>query len=540
MNKLLNQFRVSSKIMFIIILSSFVIVFVELASAYQLKLGVIEERKKAATSLVESMVHQIDYINASGLSAQDAKKLIQNISRSAKYSKRGYFFITTLDGELIMHPENKELNDSNALEYHDVNIRNIYQDIIATAKKSGHGFIEFDWPVQGKNKMEKKIAYIMKIDSAPWVVCTGVYLSDIDDDFQQQLINILLIAVGVLSLLILVSTVISRNIIRPLEAITQTMTKIAVKKDLTIEMRIQGKDELSEMASAFNTMNSNIKEVIGNININTDSLASQAEELSNVTLQIQDGIVAQKDQTIAVITNVEHFISTSNLIAESIDEVNSEMLNTESIVKSANFNIQENISVITNVSDKVIDAANSTKKLEDSSNKIGDILEVIKQIADQTNLLALNAAIEAARAGEHGRGFAVVADEVRTLASRTQESTGSIQKIISGLQNDVSNTAHVMRECTEYTSQGIEKATLCGAALSEVQQKTHTIQVMSGKIRLAVQSQENQSQDLSRNMDNIATVIEQTEIGTLQTAQSGEQLSQMAQDLSVMVYAFKV
>ena len=539
-NKFLNQLQISSKIRFITIFSALIVVFLEVTSAYQLKQEIVLERKIAAVSLVESLVHQIDYINTSGLSESEAKAQIQDISRSARYSDNGYFFITTLEGDLVMHPTSKELDGSNALKHRDVNVRTVYKNIISTAQNSGHGFIEYEWPVQGKNEMEKKVAYVMKTNSAPWVVCTGVYLSDVDEDFHQQLITMAVTAVTVLLFLIITGATISRNIIKPLKKITQTMTRIANEKDLTIEMKSQGKDELSEMASAFNTMNSNIKEVVTNINLSTSSLASQAEELSTVTMQIQGGIVEQKAQTLSVVESVEQLTAASNLVSESIDEVTSEMETAAIIIESGNQNIQENISVITNVSGKVAEAAGTAEKLEDSSNKIGEILEVIKQIAEQTNLLALNAAIEAARAGEHGRGFAVVADEVRTLASRTQESTGNIQEIITGLQNEVSRTANVMRECDEYTAQGIEKASLCGEALNEIQQTISTILAMSGNISQSAQSQKDQALEIRSNMNNIAAVSEQTEIGTLQTSQSSENLSQMAQGLNELVNSFKV
>ncbi len=539
-NVMLNRLKISSKLRLIIVLASIIIIGSEIFSANSLREETIVERKEAAQSLVESLVTQINFIMSSSIEKDKSEQLIKDLVSATRYSENGYFFISDLDGVMIRHAISHELNGKNMLNSSEEYVRSAFHDFIQTAKSSGSGFVDYYWQNSESGQLEEKISYINRVNDLPWFIGTGVYFSDVDKAFKEALINTLITSGIILGILIALSAVISRNIIRPLEKITTTMTEIAENKDLTIEMKSQGKDELSLMAAAFNMMNTNIKGVVSNINLSTDTLASQAEELSAVTTQIQGGIVEQKAQTMAVAESTEHLTASSNMVAEKTALTLEETEKATQMIDYGNQSIQENIHVIQNVAERVNDAVITTEKLEQSSNKIGEIIEVIKQVADQTNLLALNAAIEAARAGEHGRGFAVVADEVRTLASRTQQSTESIQAIISELQSDVGTTVGVMRDCERYAAEGIEKAHDCGNAFESIQKSIITLNAMAADIRHSVEEQKNQAAEISMNINSITAVAEQTEIGTLQTSQSSEQLSQMAQELNALVNAFKV
>ena len=539
-NRFLNNFKISYKLRFIILLASLFILSIGALSAYKLKQESIKERKLAAQSLVETVVAQLNHLAESNLPPEQAKKLAIELVSSVRYSTNGYFWINDLDGMMIMHPIKPELNGKSTIRGTQDYMRNAFSEFIRVAKRDSAGFIDYDWPIPGSSELESKISYVEKLDNLPWLIGTGVYFSDVEEDFKEELISTMISTAGIILILILVSILISRNIIKPLSKITSTMSLIAEEKDLTITMKGNGKDELSTMANAFNQMNSNIKQVVTNINENTSSLASQAEELSTVTMQIQGGIIEQKAQTQAVAESVEQLAQSANNVAEKANTVLGTTKDVTQIVQDGNQTITENIAVISDVAQKVSEAVVTVEDLEKSSNQIGEILEVIKQIADQTNLLALNAAIEAARAGEQGRGFAVVADEVRTLASRTQESTGSINSIISDLQAGVHKTVGVMRSCEAQTDTSIEKANISGQALAQIQDAITTLDGMVQEINHAAESQHVQVTEISSNITSIAAVAEQSEIGTAQTSQSSEQLSQMAQELNGLVNSFKV
>ncbi len=536
-NAFLNQLKVASKIRLIIILSSLFIIGIEVFSAIKQKEDILEERQKAAQSLVETIVRQVDHASRSGqLSEDQIKALIETV----RYAGNGYFFVHDLNGKMIMHPIKPNLNNQNMLANPKSFVRDAFSGFVAVAKRDGEGFVTYDWPQPGSTDLEKKISFVKKTSTLDWVVGTGVYFSDVEEAFKQQLLSSLIYTGGVLIVLIIISSLISRNIIRPLQKVTRTMETIADDKDLTIEMKNRGKDELSTMATSFNKMNQNIKSVIYDINLNTSSLASQAEELSTVTVQIQSGVVEQKAKTEQVSQSVTDLADVSKTVTEKANVALERVTHAATSAESANKSITDNIEVIGSAAEKVKSAVQTAENLEKSSDKIGDIIEVITQIAEQTNLLALNAAIEAARAGDQGRGFAVVADEVRTLASRTQESTGMIQELITDLRTDVDTTVNVMRDCETYTAAGIDKANVCGFELAKIEEAVAAINVIVSEIDGYAEQQRKQAMDINDNVNNIAAVAEQTESGSLQTSQSSEQLSNMAQRLNQLVNSFKV
>ncbi|WP_070966184.1 methyl-accepting chemotaxis protein [Vibrio sonorensis] len=536
-NSFLNQLKVASKIRLIILLSSLFIIGIEVMSAVAQRNAILTERKEAAQSLVESIVNQVHYAAQSDDISDDQ---IKRLVGSVRYDENGYFFIHNLDGVMIMHALKPELNNQDMRVSSAINARNAVLRFIEVAKQQGSGFVTYDWVQPGSDDLEEKVSYVKMTNHQNWVVGTGVYVSDVEEAFEQQLRDTLIITLLLLIGLVGVSSLISRNIIRPLQKVTKTMEQIADEKDLTIEMKGQGKDELSVMARSFNKMNQNIKSVISDINSSTSSLASQAEELSTVTVQIQSGVVEQKAKTVAVSESVNQLADVSQTVSDKANIALERVSHAAQSAESANRSIHDNIKVIGSAADKVKSAVVTAESLENSSSKIGNIIEVITQIAEQTNLLALNAAIEAARAGEQGRGFAVVADEVRTLASRTQESTCTIQALISDLQSDVNTTVDVMRDCDKYTAAGIEKANVCGLELAKIEEAVSAINLIVNEINAFSKQQSEQASEINEHIVNIATVAEQTENGSLQTSQSSEQLSDMAQRLNHLVNSFKL
>jgi len=543
-NKLLNRLSVSAKIRLIITLASVMILAAKIISAYDLKEQIIVERKAAAKALVESAVHQIDNLtnvnNLEVLSAEQAKALAIKQIKAKRYGTNGYFWINDLDGKMLMHAVKPNLVGDNMVRSNTDYISYAFTQFVDVAKRQGSGFVDYQWPIPGSREMDNKISFVAKATHLPWVVGTGVYFADVEETFKQEIINTFISTALFVLVLILISSSIAKNIIRPMHKLTKTMSLIADEKDLSVTMKSKGRDELSTMASAFNQMNGNLRDVVVSIHGNTDSLASQAEELSCVTQQIQAGIREQKEQTHSVADRIEQLSDAANSVTEKAQDVLSATEQSRQTVTIGSNDVKENIEAIQSVAIHVKEAVEVADDLEQSSQQIGDILDVIKQIAEQTNLLALNAAIEAARAGEQGRGFAVVADEVRTLAQRTQESTGNIQRIITNLQGGVQQTVETMRACEEKTELGIDKATRCEEALASIQSSINMLTEMANEISFSAQEQRSQIGNISESISSITAVAEQTQAGTCQTSQSSEQLSTMAQQLNSLVNAFKV
>lgn len=548
-NSILNQFSVSAKIRFIIVFASLLILGAKVVSAYSLKEQILEERNAAAKALVESTISQIDnltksrtipVLQSSELSVEQLKKLALQQIQSTRYGENGYLWVNDLDGNMLMHPIKPELNGQNMIKSNTDYVAYAFEQFVTIANLKGSGFVSYQWPNPGETLLQNKVSFVGKASFLPWVVGTGVYIDDVEDAFQQELISTALYTVLFVLALFIVSAVIAKNITKPLQRITKTMTLIAEEKDLSISMKNTGRDELSHMAKAFNKMNSNLRDVVVNIHGNTDSLASQAEELSCVSHQIQAGIEEQKKQTLSVIERVDALSKSSAGVSDKAKYALAATNESHQTVSDGHDEVAQNIEAIQSVSNHVKDAVSVADKLDSSSQQIGNILDVIKHIADQTNLLALNAAIEAARAGEQGRGFAVVADEVRTLAQRTQESTGNIQTIITELQEGVHQTVLSMKACEEKTEIGIASATRCGQALESIKSSVNSLNEVAGDIVDSTEQQQQQISSISHSVSSISAVTEQTQSGTHHTAQSSEQLSNMAQQLNGLVNKFKI
>ncbi|CCN72601.1 methyl-accepting chemotaxis protein [Vibrio nigripulchritudo] len=544
LNRLLNRLNVSAKIRLIIVVASLMIFGAKLFSALNLKDQMIVERKQAAEALVQSGISQINQIEKlvtrGSLTFEEGQQQARELIKNKRYGSNGYFWLNDLNGVMVMHPIKPELDGKNMVAHSTSYISDAFRQFVETARSQGSGFVAYDWPQPGSSELEEKVSFVGKSNKWGWVLGTGVYFTDVEDAFKDELIATSVHTLIFVIALVLFSTLIAQNILKPLNKLTRTMSLIADDKDLSIVMKNKGKDELATMATAFNKMNNNLRDVVVSIHGNTDSLASQAEELSSVTHQIQSGIRDQKEQTLAVAGRVEQLTHSADLVSEKVEIALVTTSESNEVIASGTQSVHENLDVIQSVAEEVQATAKIAGDLESSSNEIGDILDVIKQIAEQTNLLALNAAIEAARAGEQGRGFAVVADEVRTLAQRTQESTGNIQRIISDLQTGVQQTVGSLQNCQHKAELGIEKATNCGDALTSVQASIKTLAEMSTEIASSTEDQRHQILSIGDSISSISQVAEQTETGTSHTSQSSEQLSVMAQKLNGLVNAFKV
>ncbi|WED23979.1 methyl-accepting chemotaxis protein [Vibrio sp. JC009] len=511
----------------------------QLFAANKLRLDKIEERKQTAQSLVQSVVSQLDHIASLSIPAHEAEKMAKELIGSMRYSSNGYYFLHDTEGTILMHPIKPELDGVNAIRSSNQHLRTAFEGFLDVVRAKGGGFVEYQWPKPGSSDVEQKVSYVLKSGKWHWVVGTGVYISEVNTVFMGQLVSIIGVTLLIVAVMVTISSVISRNIIAPLNKITRTMSHIAENKDLTASMESRGTDELSVMATAFNTMNENVKQVVSSISQNTVSLASQAEELATISDHIQLGISKQKQRTNEVTRNIENLSASADTVSESADVVLESAQKSSESVSDGKQHIQDNIVAMDEITQQVNEAVSTSHSLEQCSGEIDKILEVIQQIADQTNLLALNASIEAARAGEHGRGFSVVADEVRTLATQTKESTENILKVMSSLQQDIARTSGVMVQCKEKTVMGMECARACDESLSSIENTITVLTATAKEIHDSTSHQREQAHEIFSNMESIAEIAEQTDHGSQQTNTSTSTLNQMVQDLNALTQSFK-
>lgn len=517
------------------------IIGLQLSAANKLKETMISERYVKATNLVETLESQINAIMRDfDLTEQARQEKAKALLNATRYDQSGYFFLFDLHGDMVAHPIKPELNNHSMTRHDKDFISHAFTLFVNTARNDGQGFVAYNWPKPGSTEQEEKVSYIKKLRHFNWALGTGIYLTDVEEQYQQTLIILLIETVVYITLLLVLSGLVARNIIKPLNKLTNTLENIAQNKDLTIQLKSEGKDELSTMAQAFNHMTADFRAVLDSINGNTCALASSAEELACVTNQIQQGIAQQNSDTEMAQKQISAIDHTAKEVFNQTHIALEKVEHTSNLTAQGLKHLEDTVFSIEQIAQSVDSAALAATNLQQSSSQIEMVLEVIHKITEQTNLLALNAAIEAARAGEQGRGFAVVADEVRTLAMRTQQSTHDIQTIISDIQKGVQATVEDMANCKQATELGKTLSANCNTALFEIDKAVMSISDINQQIAHASAAQSNAITDVVQGMLGIASVAEQTETGARHTQASSHQLSEMSCELNSMVNQFKV
>jgi len=358
---------------------------------------------------------------------------------------------------------------------------------------------------------------------------------------DKVLIAGLVMGVIVMVLLIGIAFWVARMVTADIKDVAKSLEDIASgEADLTIQLKSKGKDEVGELVRWFNTFVQRLRGIIGEVVNSTSHLAAAAEEMSNIVMQAKEGAGHQQQETeqLASATNemtatIESMAQYASEAAQAAQQADQESVGGKNVVAGT-------IETIDALVSEVEATSSAIHKLEQESTNIGKVLDVIRDIADQTNLLALNAAIEAARAGEQGRGFAVVADEVRVLAQRSSQSTSEIREIIERLQSEARDAVQVMQSGREKAKESASQAGQAGNALEVITSKVSGINKMNTEIALTAAQQSSVAEEINRNITNINNIAQETAEGAGQTATASEELAGLAMRLQGLVGQFKV
>ncbi|KPZ07103.1 Histidine kinase, HAMP region: chemotaxis sensory transducer [Pseudomonas amygdali pv. ulmi] len=342
-----------------------------------------------------------------------------------------------------------------------------------------------------------------------------------------------------LVLSILAGWVITRQITTPLQETLEVVERVA-SGDLSRNLKVDRKDELGKLQATIQRMTVSLRELVGGIRDGVTQIASAAEELSAVTEQTSAGVNSQKVETDQVATAMHEMTATVQEVARNAEEASEAAVAADRQARDGERVVNEAIAQIERLASSVGNSSEAMGALKQESDKIGSVLDVIKSVAEQTNLLALNAAIEAARAGEAGRGFAVVADEVRSLAQRTQKSTEEIEALIARLQSGTQQAATVMDSSRELSTSSVELTRRAGGSLESITKTVSAIQAMNQQIAAAAEEQSATAEEINRSIINVRDVSEQTSAASEETAASSVELARLGNHLQLLVSRFTV
>ncbi|ARA81221.1 methyl-accepting chemotaxis protein [Pseudomonas ficuserectae] len=349
------------------------------------------------------------------------------------------------------------------------------------------------------------------------------------------------VATVVLMLIIVLwlASVIIRNIKVAVVDVNRTLMALSTR-DLTARTRYIGKDEFGEISRNLDNMAHQISEVISEIGSATAQVATAAEQSSAVALQTSQNVAQQRQGTDQVATAISEMSATVKDVARSTTDAAEMSQRVNNSTVQGKTEIDNTIGLIQELSVQAEETSRIIDELKGESNSISSVLDVIRGVADQTNLLALNAAIEAARAGEQGRGFAVVADEVRNLAKKTQDSTVSIQKMIANLQSGSERAAASMQETLGKAQEGASNVVRAGELLEEIAEGIATISDRNIQVASAAEEQSLVAEEIHRNVDDINSLVIQVSAGAEQTAVTSRELARLAEQQQGLVGRFKV
>jgi methyl-accepting chemotaxis protein len=364
-------------------------------------------------------------------------------------------------------------------------------------------------------------------------------VDNMESDSKQATVLIFGATGAAVLLGILMAYLITRAITSPINHAVSIASEVA-SGNLTVHIDNSRTDEIGRLMAALAIMVTGLRELVRSIDAGAAEIAGSAEELSAVANQTSDGINRQKQETDQVAAAMNEMTATATEIARSAEQAFTVASNAADQATEGEHEVRETVSQVNSLAQEVSQSVEIIQRLQEETANIGTVLDVIKSVAEQTNLLALNAAIEAARAGEQGRGFAVVADEVRSLAHRTQSSAREIEALVTSLQNSAGNSVSAMESSASMASDTLRRATATGTSIERIARSVDEIKQYNNQIATASEQQTSVAEEINQNITSIRDVTDQSAASSNQAASSSSELAKLGCELQALVSRFKL
>lgn len=545
MLKLLMRYSISTRLNMIVVAALGALFALIITNAAQLNDEMMTEKRLKTRHLVETAYGTIEYyhkLSSSGaMDEAAAKKAALEQIAKLRYEKDDYFWINDYTPSMVMHPIKPALDGKGLGDFKDPSGKRLFVAMVDIVKKDGAGFVDYLWPKPGHDKPVPKISYVKGFQPWGWIIGSGIYLDDVSNAYWKNLWGSLGISGLIAVLLILFSVTLARSITRPIRLTINALHDAASGDgDLTRRLEIMGDDEVCALSKEFNTFVGKLRTMLVQISQATEELVGATHRVAAISKDANEAVTRQQLETDQVATATTEMNSAAHNVAESASHAASSAQEANIKAQESRTILERNANTITDLRTAVENARDVIDQVEQQSENIGGILTTIRGIADQTNLLALNAAIEAARAGEQGRGFAVVADEVRTLAQRTRTATGEIEQMIIELQEGSRHAAQAMEQGQRLTEESVASTEDTSNSIGEIIGAIAKINDMNTQIASASEEQAAVVEDINRNIVNISTIAAETAERSLHTDTTMHDMEEQVFGLRRLLEQFKL
>lgn len=541
----LRNFSIFQRLLMILGVVTLGLILLSLSSLPQQFSSLEQQQYEKTKNLVENTFGVIEHFYSlqqdGQLSEAQAKQAALDTISKLRYDTDNYYWINDYSPSMVMHPMKPQLVGKSLSASKDPDGTYLFMEMVKIVRQKSEGFVPYKWPKPGFDKPVDKISYVKGFEPWQWILGSGVYLDSIEEDFTEQRNRMLIDVAVILIILAILITLISNSILHPVNLVTEMMKNISHGEgDLTQRLDESGKDEISHLANYFNAYTEKMRHSIERVShsaTEVEKLSNSVDETGKVNL---NHIEHQNDNSRQVATAVEQMSMQIREVsdnAEAAEHAANDALKNSSNGKQV---VAQTIQAIETLSSNIQEVSEVTSVLAEESNNIGSVLDVIRGISEQTNLLALNAAIEAARAGEQGRGFAVVADEVRTLASRTGQSTDEIQAMIEKLQRGAQEAVNAVQASQLISDNTVKQVAEADVVLNEIERLIKSITDMNSHIARATEEQSTAAQEVNIRITDLSEATDQSLETTHALTEASLSLKHASHQLSEIVRGFKV